>query len=131
MKQLASVSGLFTLGVGIVVMLMGMIEFRSLRKISGLETTELVTTGIYRWSRNPQFFGWFLALLGVSLIGRSGFAFLLTIGYIILCHFYITQIEEPYLERVFGEKYLLYKSKTPIYIGILKRKNVTALEGSS
>jgi protein-S-isoprenylcysteine O-methyltransferase Ste14 len=118
----ALVGGSVMLGVGVIIMLIGMIEFRSLRRISGLETSELVTTGIYQWSRNPQFFGWFLGLLGISLIGRSGFALLLTTVAIIFSHYYITRIEEPYLERRFEEKYLLYKSRTPRYIGIPKRE---------
>ena len=120
--MVALISGSVMLGVGVVVMLAGMIEFHSLRRISGLDASKLVTTGIYQWSRNPQYFGWFLGLLGISLVGRSGLAFLFTIAAIILFHFYITRIEEPYLERIFGEKYLLYKEKTPSYIGILKRK---------
>ncbi|MFQ6077329.1 MAG: methyltransferase family protein, partial [Candidatus Bathyarchaeia archaeon] len=65
---------------------------------------------------------WFLVLLGISLIGRSGLALLYTMIAIILFHFYITRMEEPYLERIFGEKYLSYKLRTPRYISILKRK---------
>jgi protein-S-isoprenylcysteine O-methyltransferase Ste14 len=121
-QMVALIRGSVLLGVGVLTMLIGMIQFRSLRKISGLETSELVTTGIYQWSRNPQFFGWFLGLLGVSLIGRSVFAFLLTIVAIVFCHYYITRIEEPYLERVFKKKYLSYKSRVPRYIGVPKKR---------
>lgn len=118
----ALIGGSIMLGVGLVVMLCGMIHFHSIRKISGLETSELVTTGIYQWSRNPQYFGWFLVLLGISIIGRSELALLYTMIAIILFHFYITRIEEPYLGRIFGEKYIQYKSRTPRYIGLPKRK---------
>jgi len=118
----ALIGGSIMLGVGLVVMLDGMIHFHSIRKISGLETSELVTTGIYQWSRNPQYFGWFLVLLGISIIGGSGLALLYTILAIILFHFYITRIEEPYLGRILGEKYIQYKSRTPRYIGLPKRK---------
>jgi len=114
----ALTGGSIILGAGMSIMLAGIIKFRSLRKISGLDTSGLVTTGIYQWSRNPQFFGWFLALIGISLIGRSEFSFLLTVLAIISYHYYITRIEEPYLERIFGEKYLLYKSRTPRYFRI-------------
>ena len=30
-------------------------------------------------------------------------------------------LEEPYLERIFGEEFRSYKSKTPRYLGIPKR----------
>jgi protein-S-isoprenylcysteine O-methyltransferase Ste14 len=124
-EKVASIGGSVTLGVGVVLMLAGMIAFHSIRRISGLDNSELVTTGIYRWSRNPQYFGWFLVLLGISLIGCSGLALFYTIIAIILFHFYITQVEEPYLGQIFGEKYLLYKERTPRYIGIPKWKKTS------
>ena len=112
----------FMVGVGVVMMLAGMIEFRSIYSISGLDTSELVTSGIYQWSRNPQYFGWFLVLLGISLVGGSGLALLYTMIAIILFHFYVTRMEEPYLEQIFGEKYLFYKERTPRYVGMPKRE---------
>jgi protein-S-isoprenylcysteine O-methyltransferase Ste14 len=116
------VCGAVMVGFGVLVMLKGMVEFRSIRRISGLNNSKLVTTGIYRWSRNPQYVSWFLVLLGTSLIGRSWFALLYSTIGIILFHFYIILLEEPYLERIFGEKYLSYKTGTPRYFGIPKRK---------
>jgi protein-S-isoprenylcysteine O-methyltransferase Ste14 len=98
-----------------------MIQFRSFRKISGLDTSELVTTGIYKWSRNPLYTGWFIWLLGISVLGQSGLALLLTGVFIIGIHLYNILLEEPYLERIFGEEFLSYKSKTPRYLGIPKR----------
>nr|MDO8076596.1 methyltransferase [Candidatus Freyarchaeota archaeon] len=68
--------GIPVAGVGAIIMLAGMIEFRSLRRISGVESRGLLTTGVYRWSRNPQYVGWYLILLGVSLIGASALVFL-------------------------------------------------------
>lgn len=124
-EKVALIGGSVTLGVGVVVMLAGMVEFHSVRRISGVDTSQLVTTGIYRWSRNPQYFGWFLVLSGISVIGRSWLALFYTMIAIILFHFYTTQVEEPYLERIFREKYLLYKERTPRYIGIPKWKKTS------
>jgi len=62
----------------------------------------------------------------MSLFGRSGFALLLTAIAIIYCHYYIVKMEEPYLERIFGEDYIVYKLRTPRYIGIPKSKENTA-----
>lgn len=121
-KTAALIGGLAMFGAGLAFMLAGMAKFRSLQKISGLDASELVTSGIYQLSRNPQYFGWFLVLSGISLIGSSGLALLYTGIAIILFHSYITRMEEPYLEHVFGEKYLLYKGRTPRYFGILKSK---------
>jgi protein-S-isoprenylcysteine O-methyltransferase Ste14 len=121
-EAITLMSGLASLIAGTTLTSAGIIEFRSLRRVSGMEISKLVTTGIYRWSRNPQFLGLYLALLGVSLLGRSGYALLLTIIAVIWCHYYIVKVEEPYLERIFGEGYMAYKSRTPRYIGLPRRK---------
>lgn len=115
-KMAALIGGLIMVGAGLAIMLAAMIQFRSLRRISGRDTSRLVTTGLYRWSRNPQYAGWFSVLLGISLIGRSGLALLFTLAFIVAIHLYTTWLEEPYLEHIFGEQYLVYKSKTPRYI---------------
>jgi protein-S-isoprenylcysteine O-methyltransferase Ste14 len=120
-KMFALIVGLVMFGIGIVIILAGVVEFRSLRRMSGLDISRLVTTGIYQWSRNPQYIGWFIWLLGISLMGRSGLAFLFTIVLIISMHFYTIWLEEPYIERIFGEEYNLYRSRTARYIGMPKR----------
>lgn len=114
-------TGVVLFGVGTFLMLAGMMKFRSIKRVFGLEISQLVTTGVYRWTRNPQYLGWFLILLGISFIGSSGIAFLFTMIGIILFHYYITQIEEPYLELVFGDKYRLYKLTVPRYVGLRSR----------
>jgi len=63
----ALIGGLALLVVGMALILAGMIEFRSIRRVSGMTVSELVTTGVYQWSRNPQYLGWFLILTGISL----------------------------------------------------------------
>jgi len=119
---LSAATGVVLFGFGTLLILAGMVKFRSLRRISGLEISQLIITGVYRWTRNPQYLGWFFILLGISFIGRSGLAFLLTILGIILFHYYIIRIEEPYLERAFGDKYYQYKSNVPRYLGLHRRR---------
>ena len=58
----------------------------------------------------------------IALMERSGLAFILAIVLITGIHLYNIWLEEPYLKRIFGEEYLRYKSSTPRYIGILKKK---------
>jgi len=106
--------------LGVLIMLAGMIEFHSTRRIMGMEVSSLVTTGIYKWSRNPQFLGWYFIDVGIALTGLSGYALLIALLTIISGHYYIVKLEEPYLERVFGREYLEYKRKTPRYIGLPK-----------
>ena len=116
---LARILGAALVAVGITLMALGMAEFRSARKIVGLEVSTLITTGIYSRSRNPQFLGWYLAVLGVALAGLSGYALLIALLTIVFGHYYIVRLEEPFLERVFGEEYIEYKRRVPRYLRLV------------
>lgn len=97
----------------------GVREFRSLEQVSGVETGRLVTTGPYRYSRNPQVVGWGLALLGAALAGRSPGALLLVTAFFLVHRRYFA-VEEGHLERVFGEEYRRYRAGTPRLLGLPK-----------
>jgi protein-S-isoprenylcysteine O-methyltransferase Ste14 len=117
-KTFALAGGLTLFVIGVIILPMGMIEFRSMSRSCGQDISKLITTGIYRWSRNPQFVGWFLMLLGISLAGRSGFAFALTGVFAIVIYLYTILLAEPFLESLYGEEYRLFKLRTARWIGI-------------
>ena len=122
-EKVMFIGGLAMLTSGTALLLAGVAEFHSINRLSGLEVSKLITTGIYSASRNPQFLGFYIIMLGLSIIGRSGYALLITIVAIIYCHYYIVKLEEPYLERIFGEEYSKYKLETPRYIGWRRKAN--------
>ncbi|MFV1958214.1 MAG: isoprenylcysteine carboxylmethyltransferase family protein [Planctomycetota bacterium] len=119
-RPVALAAGGVLIAIGLVVLAAGMIEFRSLRRSCGQDISRLITSGIYRWSRNPQFIGCLLYLLGISLAGRSGLAFLLTGAATLVIRLYTTRLAEPYLGRIYGEEYRLYKSRTGRWVSIPK-----------
>lgn len=90
-------------------------EFRSFEQMSGTETSNLVTGGPYRYSRNPQIVGWGLTLLGASVAGRSPKALLLTAAFFLVHRLYFAS-EEQHLERTFGEEYRRYRSEVPRFL---------------
>ncbi len=96
------IGGLVLIIVGVLLLTLGALEFRSIRRVSGIEASRLITTGIYKWSRNPQFLGFFLILLGISLIGTSGYALYMAIHAIASSHIFIVKIEKPYLGNIWG-----------------------------
>ncbi|MBS1270960.1 MAG: hypothetical protein MAGBODY4_00089 [Candidatus Marinimicrobia bacterium] len=117
----------FSMPVGVVLLLAGVAmvvisvyQFGSVRRMSGQDTSQLVTSGIYRLSRNPQNVGWYLGLLGIVMLGRSPLAFGLSVGFILLLHYYIVKVEEPFLKRIYGADFVQYERKTSRYWG---RKN--------
>ena len=69
------------------------------------DRTELVTTGIYRFSRNPAFLGFDLQYLGVLLMFGNGLTAGFTVFAAVMLHLQILQ-EERYLTETFGTPYL-------------------------
>ncbi len=119
-KLFALTAGLILVVVGVVILAAGMINFSSLRRSCGQDISKLITTGMYRWSRNPQFIGCLIYLLGIALAGRSGLAFTLTGAAAIVIYWYTVRLAEPYLERLYGEEYIFYKSRTGRWISMPK-----------
>lgn len=102
-----------TLGLGFAAA--GFWEFRSLQRMSGMSSDHLVTSGIYRFSRNPQNVGWGLLLLGIALAGRSGLGCLLALGYWAVFRYYVA-IEEKHLAWVFQPHWESYVARTPRFL---------------
>jgi len=72
--------------------------------------TELITTGLFRFSRNPIFFGMILSLVGLFLTTPNAFtAIFLILGYILIQ--IQIRLEEEFLTKEHGQNYLSYKQK--------------------
>ena len=80
------------------------------------DRTELVTSGIYQFSRNPAFLGFDLMYIGVMLMYCNYLTVPLSVFSIVMLHLQILQ-EERYLEETFGEAYREYKRHTFRYLG--------------
>lgn len=80
------------------------------------DKTEIVTGGIYKFSRNPAFLGFDLMYIGVFMMYANIATAVFTAFAIIMLHFQILQ-EEKYLSATFGEEYAKYKSKVFRYFG--------------
>ena len=74
------------------------------------DKTELVTNGIYKFSRNPAFLGFDFMYAGVLLMYFNPLFAAVTL------HLQILQ-EEKYLTSVFGSSYTAYKSRVFRYLG--------------
>lgn len=76
----------------------------------------LVTHGVYRYSRNPQYAGITLAAGAGAVATRSWPAALVTAGLALTYRFWVP-VEEAALRRSFGEEYVRYTQVTPRWIG--------------
>jgi protein-S-isoprenylcysteine O-methyltransferase Ste14 len=80
------------------------------------KSSELVTDGLYKFTRNPMYLGMLCLLLGwvlflgnlVSLLGVFGFAMVMNAIQI--------KPEEAALEKIFGEDYRVYKTRVRRWI---------------
>lgn len=75
-------------------------------------TTAIVTTGPYRYSRNPIYVALTLLYLGIILMDTNlwGIPALLPVLYLMTTGVILR--EEAYLEKKFGQEYLDYKDRT-------------------
>ncbi len=81
------------------------------------QSTILVTTGIYEYTRNPILFGYTLLPFGMGLLFRSpGMALPIPLLILVIMVIWIKKKEEPNLESRFGKAYLEYKEKTPFLV---------------
>ena len=78
--------------------------------------TELVTDGIYAYSRNPAFLGFDLQYIGVLLMYSNLLTGMFTVFAIVMLHLQILQ-EERYLTVMFGSAYLDYRHRVFRYLG--------------
>jgi protein-S-isoprenylcysteine O-methyltransferase Ste14 len=74
-------------------------------------TARIVTTGIYRFSRNPIYLGWFLVMMGAGLEKLSLFYVATSTLMVAVLRWFVVIPEERYLVASFGDEYLQYRSR--------------------
>ena len=77
--------------------------------------TSLVTSGLYRFVRNPTYLGLFLLNIGVWLIWPTWTVFLLNILFYVFLEVQV-RCEEDHLSSVHGEQYADYRKRTKRYV---------------
>lgn len=80
-------------------------------------TRVLITTDVYRLSRNPMKSGLFLVLLGECLVSGSRALMAWAAAFFIANVIYIRWFEERGLERRFGAAYAAYRAQVPRWLG--------------
>ena len=87
------------------------------------DITELVTDGIYNYSRNPAFLGFDLQYIGMLLMFCNLLTGMFTVFAIVMLHLQILQ-EERYLAATFGTAYLDYRHRVFRYLGRRRGKKI-------
>lgn len=108
---------------GIVIIVLALILFtvtlihfgNSLRfGLNEINRGELITTGVFSFSRNPFFLSLDFYFHGVAILFSSMFFIVFAILTIISIHFFILK-EEKFLQKTYGEEYKKYSEKVGRY----------------
>jgi protein-S-isoprenylcysteine O-methyltransferase Ste14 len=101
-----------TVLAGFLFGLAGVVEFRRVRTTVNPTTPQasssVVTTGVYRWSRNPMYVGLLMILAGWALYLGNLCAALLLPLFVVYMNRYQIAPEERALSHKFGSEYLHY-----------------------
>jgi protein-S-isoprenylcysteine O-methyltransferase Ste14 len=82
---------------------------------SGTSTT-IVSSGIYKYTRNPMYLSFALIYAGIMIINQAGIGLLLLIPLLVIVRKGIIDREEIYLSKKFGSAYTEYKLKVRRWI---------------
>lgn len=81
------------------------------------DRTELVTDGIYQFSRNPAFLGFDLVYIGIAVMFFNWILFAVSAAAIAVLHLQIVAVEEKFLSGAFGDAYIGYQKRVRRYLG--------------
>ncbi|MDR0389533.1 MAG: isoprenylcysteine carboxylmethyltransferase family protein [Spirochaetaceae bacterium] len=111
------IMGIVLCYIGLIIFFLALISFGKSWRIGIDEnnSNDLITDGMFKYSRNPVFLFMDIYFIGIMLIYPNIVFTLLAIGTIIGIHLQIIR-EEDFLLKKFGDKYIEYKNKTRRYI---------------
>ena len=115
------IGGIIIMGIGLLVAALGVKDLGvNFRVAFPREKTKLVTSGIYRYTRNPIVLSIYLGVIGTFLI-IPNMLMLITIICNFICYDTKVRAEEVYLSRVHKGKYERYKNEVGRYLLRIKR----------
>jgi protein-S-isoprenylcysteine O-methyltransferase Ste14 len=104
--------GIGLAALGFILGVLALIEFRRVRAglVTKKQTKFLVTSGIYRYTRNPIYLGFVFMLIGLPLSMGIYWGVILVWSLITFTNNLIIKPEEAYLEQEFNDLYTDYFS---------------------
>lgn len=96
-------------GVGLMVSGLRRFSKAGTRPEPWAPSSALVSSGIYRWTRNPMYLGMAVLYGGIALLFASPAAGLLLLPVLAIMNFVVIRREEAYLLRRFGAEYDAYR----------------------
>lgn len=107
---------LIVAGIALMALAMGLFHTAGTAIPPWEPTTALVTTGVYRYSRNPIYLSVVMLYVGLALLFAAAWALILLVPALIILHYAVIRREEAYLDRRFGEAYRQYRARVRRWI---------------
>lgn len=108
--------GIIVTAAGVCLFILATIFMKSSWRV-GIDKntkTTLITDGIYNFSRNPAFLGFYLMFIGLFITYSNILTLYILVLNVLTFHLLILQ-EEKHLFSMFGVEYERYKRKVPRY----------------
>jgi len=106
----------FILSLGILIFINPVLKFikskTTINPIQFEETNKLVTSGIFKYSRNPMYLGMLMIIISTSTFYLNIYSILTPFLFIFWINKFQIKREEAFLTEKFGKEYLSYKNKT-------------------
>ncbi len=114
--RFAAAAVVAAIGFGVMAAAVGLFRRTGQDPKPWKSTPEIISTGVYRITRNPMYVGMALVQAGIGIGWASGW--ILALVPVVLAVVYATAVrhEEAYLEETFGDTYLRYKSSVRRWI---------------
>ncbi len=87
------------------------------------KTKKLVTTGPYRYSRNPMMFGAFSVYTAIGIFLNSLFCLIAILIFLFPATIFLKRSEEKRLLRDFGDEYREYRKRVSMYFPVKRKRD--------
>ena len=105
--------GIFVITIGFLLLIISIKSFidnkTTINPLNLKKSTYLVTSGVFRFSRNPMYLGMLLFLLGTAIILNIIGGLIISILFIFYMNFFQIIPEEKALENLFVKNYRNYR----------------------
>ena len=95
-------------GLAMLVVAGGLFKQADTDLIPFKDVRALVTTGVYRYTRNPMYLGMALVLLGCAIVVGVATAFLIPVIFVVIIQYRFILPEEQMLRELFPEEFPAY-----------------------
>jgi protein-S-isoprenylcysteine O-methyltransferase Ste14 len=122
-------AGTLVSGGGLAVAAAGMGRFAGTGELTGTQVQTLTTSGVYQFTRNPQYLGYVAFLAGLAIARRSGLA-LGSTAFLAVAYDTWIRAEEAHLVETHGQPYRDYLDQAPRWSRTRRRGRRPLLSGS-